>query len=341
VASLNEWGFDGGFARAAEGAPVGRVLAEHKGGYELICEDGERLVQLAGRAKLEARGDDLPAVGDWVALEGEQIVRVLPRRSAFVRRAPGKQVRAQVVAANVDSVFVVAGLDGDFNLRRLERYLVMVYASGAQPVLLLNKADLGTSGAALEEAKRLGSLPIVTLSALKGAGLDALAPWLQVGQTVAVLGSSGLGKSTLINALLGSERQQTQQVGDDSKGRHTTTSRQLLRLPSGALIVDTPGLRELQLWDARDGLALAFPEVTELAARCHFRSCTHTHEPKCAVKAALDDGSLDARRFDSWLTLAQELAHLEAERSPAQRREQKARDREASRTMRQHHRRSR
>ncbi len=338
---LTEWGYDQRFARAAEGAPVGRVLAEHKGGYQLVCEDGERLAQLAGRAKVDVTGEELPAVGDWVALDGEQIVRVLPRRSTFKRRSPGRQVQAQVVAANVDTVFVVAGLDGDFNLRRLERYLVMVYASGAQPVLLLNKADLGTAEEALDDAKRLGELPVVTLSALEGSGLDALSPWLRLGQTVAVLGSSGVGKSTLINALLGSDRQQTQEVREDSRGRHTTTTRQLLKLPSGALIVDTPGLRELQLWNARDGLALAFPEVTRLAQQCHFRGCSHTHEPKCAVKAALEAETLDAERFDSWLTLSAELDHLDSERSPSARRGQKTRDREASRVMRQIHRRKR
>ncbi|MFT3843337.1 MAG: ribosome small subunit-dependent GTPase A [Myxococcaceae bacterium] len=334
---MSDWGWEERFD--AQPNEPARVLAEHRGGFEVVTLTGERLVQLAGRFKNEARADDLPSVGDWVAVDGDQIVRVLPRKSVFMRRAPGKEPKAQVVAANVDTVFVVAGLDGDFNVRRLERYLTMVYASRAKPVLLLNKADVGDVAAARAETKRLGDVPVMVLSALNREGLEALTPWLGNGQTVAVLGSSGVGKSTLINGLLGADRQSTQEVRDDSKGRHTTTSRQLLKLPAGALIVDTPGLRELQLWDATEGLAIAFADVTELAAQCKFQDCTHTHEPKCAVKVALESGALDADRYDSWLTLHEELTHLEAERSPAQRREQKARDRAASRAMRQFHRR--
>jgi ribosome biogenesis GTPase len=271
----------------------------------------------AGRLRHEAAAAaDLPAVGDWVAVApGDPLVvhAVLPRGSTFRRLAPGRETLEQVVAANVDVVFLVAGLDGDFNPRRIERYVAAVWESGAQPVVVLNKADLPDQDAVTErvaevEAVAIG-VPVVALSAREGAGLEALAPHLVPGRTVALVGSSGVGKSTLVNALLGEERQDTGEVrADDSRGRHTTTHRELILLPGDVLLLDTPGMREFARWSDGGDAALgsAFPEIEALAASCRFGDCAHEAEPGCAVQAALAGGTLDAARHASWLKLRRE-----------------------------------
>ena len=314
--NLHDLGWDDGFAGALEpfdNCIPGRVSAQHRGEYEVLTEEGGRRARVAGRLRHEAgSGADLPAVGDWVALSDATIQAVLPRRSAFARKVAWSQTEAQVLAANLDTVFVVSGLDGDVNQRRLERYLALAWESGASPVLVLTKADLCPDlGRVLLEVEQVAiGVPAHAVSNVTGDGIDELEPYLAPARTVALLGSSGVGKSTLANRLLGTEVQATKEIADDGRGRHTTTARQLFRLPGGALLVDTPGLREIQLWEADEGIHDAFADVDELAAGCRFRDCEHTHEPGCAVQAAIDEGRLPRARLQSYRALQRELRHL-------------------------------
>jgi ribosome biogenesis GTPase len=314
--NLQDLGWNDGFAAAFEphdNCIPARVSAQHRGGYDVLTERGELRVRLAGRLRHEAASAaDLPAVGDWVALREEAVHAVLPRRSAFTRKAAWSPTEAQVLAANLDTVFVVSGLDGDFNLRRLERYLTLAWESGATPALVLTKADLceDVGGSLLEAEQVAFGVPAHVVSNVTGEGLDELSPYLAPAKTVALLGSSGVGKSTLANRLLGAELQATKEIAEDGRGRHTTTSRQLLRLPGGALLVDTPGLREIQLWDADEGIEEAFADVDELAAGCRFNDCAHRREPGCAVQAAIDEGRLPRERLQSYRALQRELARL-------------------------------
>jgi ribosome biogenesis GTPase len=314
--NLHDLGWDDGFAAALEpheNCIPARVSAQHRGGYDVLTERGQLRVRLAGRLRHEAAAAaDLPAVGDWVALREGMIYAVLPRLSAFTRKAAWSPTEAQVLAANLDTVFVVSGLDGDFNVRRLERYLTLAWESGATPALVLTKADLceDVGGAMLETEQVAFGVPAHVVSNVTGEGLDELSPYLAPAKTVALLGSSGVGKSTLANRLLGAELQATKAIAEDGRGRHTTTSRQLLRLPGGALLVDTPGLREIQLWDADDGIQEAYADVDELAAGCRFNDCAHRREPGCAVQAAIDEGRLPRERLQSYRALQRELARL-------------------------------
>ncbi len=320
---------------AGQGLVPGRVVAGHRGLLRVRTEEGEALAAVAGSLRHKTRSpEERPAVGDWVALRppepGHRAVvhAVLPRRTAFVRRAAGKRDVAQVLAANVDTVFLVMGLDGDYSPRRIERALVLAWESGAFPVILLNKTDLcddvPTRRAEVETVAP--GVPVLAIAAKPGEGLGALAPWLVPGQTVALLGSSGVGKSTIVNRLLGREKQKTQEVLEaGQRGRHTTTHRELIVLPGGALLLDTPGLREIQLWADEAGLQAAFEDVQELATACRFNDCRHGAEPGCAVRAAVEAAQLDAARLDSFRKLQAELRALEIREDPLKRREERSR----------------
>jgi len=289
---------------------------EHRNSYALRCEDGaEIFATLAGKLRYEAsHRENLPAVGDFVRVRDTVIEEVLPRRTVFLRKAAGDTLEAQVIAANIDTVFVVTGLDGDFNLRRLERYYATARASGANCTILLNKADLCEDlDSRMRQVRAIApGADVVTISALHGDGIEALRPYLIPGETVAFVGSSGAGKSTLINCLMGRSQQATGPVREaDSRGRHTTTHRELLETPTGAFLIDTPGLRQLQPWADEDDVDGAFPEIEELAMRCRFRDCAHAGEEGCAVQAAIDDGSLDFDRFSNYRKMRKEAAYLD------------------------------
>lgn len=348
-ARLARLGWDESFARGFEeqgmrDAVPARVVAEHRDRYVVADEDGDRAAVLAGRLRHHARGrDDLPATGDWVAVDAgadgtAAIHAVLPRRSAFRRKVAGEVTEAQVVAANVDVALVAAAFPGDVNERRIERYLALAWESGAVPVVVLTKADLAED---VDAAVRAVSIiapgaDVVAVSAVSGAGVDTLARWLRPGRTAVLLGSSGAGKSTLANRLLDADALRTGAVRDDGKGRHTTTHRQLVRLANGALLIDTPGMRELQLWTADGGMETAFADVEALAARCRFRDCAHRAEPGCAVRAAAESGVLDGARLESWHRLRRELAWLEVRQDEAAASAERARAKTIERAYRTH-----
>ncbi len=305
---------------AAAGFEPARVVAEDRGSYIVQTAGGERRASVTGRYRFDA-GDDpaaYPAVGDWVAVEaredGASVHAVLPRRTSVLRHAPGVRSVAQVVAANVDVVFVVASLNQDLNLRRLERYLALAWESGAEPVVILSKADLGEdleSTMAHVESIAVG-VTIMVVSAIDGRGIDELRGHIRPGATVAFVGSSGVGKSTLVNTIAGDEVAAVREIrADDARGRHTTSRRQLHLMPEGGLVLDTPGMRELGLWDADAGLERSFADIDALAATCRFSDCGHAGEPGCAVAAAIVDGDLDASRFEGWKKLEREARHLE------------------------------
>jgi ribosome biogenesis GTPase len=334
---------------ASRGLALGRIVAGHRPRlFRVATAEGERTGEVAGRVRHDASGpQDMPAIGDWVALRpreggGTVIQAVLPRRTAFVRRAAGERSLPQVLAANVDTVFLVMGLDADFNPRRLERALVLAWESGAAPVVVLNKADLTPEAEArrAEIARTAPGVPVLVIAAKHGQGLDALAPWLVAGRTVALLGSSGVGKSTIVNRLLGREKQKTQEVREsDRRGRHTTSHRELVPLPGGALLVDTPGLREIQLWSEGSGLEAAFDDLHAIAGGCRFSDCGHRNEPGCAVRAAVAEGRLDPARLESFLKLQAELRALETREDPLKRREERSRWKAIHKSLRRDHKR--
>ncbi|GAK61125.1 putative ribosome biogenesis GTPase RsgA 2 [Candidatus Vecturithrix granuli] len=313
---------------SAAGFMPARICSEHKQQYQVYTESGEYPAEVSGKMLYLADSrSDFPAVGDWVAVNSPEngglaiIHAILPRKSCFSRKmASGRDRRSggrpeeQVLAANVDTVFLVSGLDREFNLRRIERYLTLVYNSGATPVIVLNKADVCDDWEyCVAEVKAIAfDAPIHPISAKTQNGLDALRNYLQPGKTAALLGSSGVGKSTIMNALLGYERQRVQVVSAQvGKGQHTTTERELIPVPTGGLLIDTPGMRELQLWSSEENLKGSFEDIETLAVRCRFADCQHESEPGCAVRAAVETGELDASRLQSYRKLTQEVAYLE------------------------------
>lgn len=309
-------------AVAQMGETPARVSLEHNHVFRVLSPDGETLAELAGKIRHEAASrSEMPAVGDWVAMrpataEGArpQIRAILPRRSVFSRKSAGDETKQQVVACNIDTVFLVSGLDQDFNARRIERYLVMSRQSGAQPVVVLNKADLPVNIARIiKEIDAVApNVPVHAVRA-KGANADvsALRAYLSVGKTVALLGSSGVGKSTIINALAGKDLLKTAAVREsDGRGRHTSVHRHLLVLDDGGIVIDTPGMREMQLWEADTAVDEVFPEIEAHAADCRFRDCRHDTEPGCSVKAGVEAGTIDADRYESFLKLQRERTAL-------------------------------
>ncbi|MCB2230409.1 ribosome small subunit-dependent GTPase A [bacterium] len=314
-----------------------RVARQDKHRYLLLTTEGELAGQTTGRMRHESEiEEDLPVVGDWVVIEprrSEQaatILSILPRRSSFRRSVITTRkgrARPQVLASNIDTAFLVSGLDGNFNPRRIERFVLLAYESGAVPVIVLNKCDLCDdidTAIAEIEAVAIG-VDIHAVSAAEGDGIENLRPYCATGQTVAFLGSSGVGKSTLINALLGEDRLKTTEVRlVDSKGRHTTTAREMIVMPDGGILIDTPGMRGLLVWSDGSGLEPTFGEIEALAVQCKFSDCQHETEPGCAVRAALKSGELDEKRFENWRKLQKEIRYLERRQNVSAALEEKA-----------------
>ncbi|MBB3108400.1 ribosome biogenesis GTPase [Paenibacillus phyllosphaerae] len=308
----------------------GRVTAQYSHQYRVVTAFGDRSAEVSGRYQFQAATPgDYPAVGDWVAVkpidsEARAIIHaLLPRRSAMIRKAAGPALHEQVIGANIDTLLIVCALNDDFNIRKIERYLIAAWESGAQPVVLLTKADLCEEVAlrvAAVEAAAPG-VAVHAVSALQGNGMDSLAAYVTPGATIAVTGSSGVGKSTLLNNLAGDDLQRVQGIReDDARGRHTTTHRELFALPGGGIMMDTPGMRELGLWEAADGLHEAFSDIETLAAQCRFRDCKHESEAGCAVLAAIEAGELEGKRLGSYHKTSRELArHARKEQSASQR----------------------
>lgn len=307
-------------AQAKSGHRPGRVVFEDNLGFRVQTESGELFATLSGRLRHEAAArEDLPAVGDWVTLkisEAEKravIQTVLPRRSRFARKVAGARTEQQIVGANIDIVFLVTSLNQDFNLRRIERYLTLAWESGAQPVVVLSKADVceNIEGMVAEVRGIAREVPIHVVSVVSEEGLDSLAAYLRYGQTIALLGSSGVGKSTLINFFVGFQRQRVKKVREqDDRGQHATRHRELILLPQGGLLLDTPGMRELQLWEGGEGVQATFADIEELARHCFFGDCQHESEPRCAVRTEQTEGRLDSERLASYLKLQSELKHF-------------------------------
>lgn len=348
---LSDWGWNEFFGNhfgpyRADGLEPARIIREDRSRYLARTEAGEITCTLSGKLRHETgERADWPAVGDWTAArpapDGRSgvIHAVLPRKSAFSRKTAGRKTGEQVVAANADTVFITAGLDENYNLRRLERTLTLAWNSGARPVILLNKSDLCADAEArkLETEAACPGADVLVVSAAGKTGLRQLDPYLIPGQTVVFLGSSGAGKSTLINALYGSEILKTNSVSSlGSRGRHTTTARSLFRLPGGALVMDTPGMRELQVWGDDAGMETSFTDIERLADGCRFRDCRHENEPGCAVRAAVENGQLDAGRLESYHKLLKEFDYLEKRRADRPDLTGKARWKSISRILKQY-----
>jgi ribosome biogenesis GTPase / thiamine phosphate phosphatase len=315
-----------------------RVVAEHRGGYYVRSELGDRLAQARGRLRDDELWGGMPAVGDWVVVcdaPGERfaIEALLPRRTKVSRKTPWLKAEEHILVANVDTVLLVTGLDQDFNPRRLERYLTAAWDSGADPVIVLTKLDVCDDPEKVDEAESVAvGVPVHPVSNVTGEGIDAVRQLLEPAKTFVLLGSSGTGKSTLANRLAGRTVMETGGLRNDGRGRHTTRHRQLLVMPDGAILIDTPGLRELQIWEG--DIDSAFADIAELAAQCRFNDCAHSTEPECAVREALETGELDEGRWTNYVKLQRELRSIEARSSHRLQRELKSRWRARARETR-------
>lgn len=329
---------------SANGWQPARVVVHNRLGYVIVAEAGELTAVVSGKFRHQAHSPaDYPVVGDWVAveiIESEEkalIHAVLPRRTKFSRTMAGGTTDEHILSANVDDVFIVAALAGELNLRRIERYLALAHDSGAAPTIVLTKLDLCDDAAAVKSSVQelAGSVPVLALSNISGKGVKALRRAIRPGHTAVLLGPSGVGKSTLVNHLCGEELLAVQPVReDDQKGRHTTTRRELLLLRGGGLIIDTPGMRELQLWEGDAGITDAFEDIATIAAGCRFADCTHGEEPGCAVHAALTAGSLTNGRVESYRKLRSEAASFQGRSAARVREEKRRRIKAATRSLR-------
>lgn len=300
-----------------------RISQEHRNIYRIICNEGELSAEVSGKYRYQtSEKTNFPSVGDWVAVEliGDNkatIHNLLPRKNKFSRKVPGTNTIEQVLVANIDKLFIICGLDGDFKPRRIERYLTIAWDNEMTPIVVLNKTDIceDIDSIIVETETVAFGVPVIPVSAIIGDGIDLLKKNIKKTETVTLLGSSGVGKSSIINALLGEEQLKTGDVRKfDKKGKHTTTHREMILLAEGGIIIDTPGMRELQLWGDEDGLEQTFEDIEELASCCRFRDCGHNGEPGCAIANAIDEGTLDPKRFTSYLKLQKELRHLERRR---------------------------
>lgn len=318
---IEQYGWNSNWEEKMTGSGIaGRVLLEHKNLYRVMTNEGELLTSLSGKFKFEHNREAFPAVGDWVVLDqmpGEEkgiIQKVLPRSSQFSRKMAGLTTEIQLIAVNVDFVFLVMSLNHDFNVRRLERYLLAAWDSGATPVVVLTKKDTCEDlEYYIKEVEAIAfGVDIFAVSSVTGEGIDLLGNLLAAHKTGALLGSSGVGKSSLINALSGVEVMAVNDIRTvDSKGRHTTTHRELTLLPEGGLLIDTPGMREFQLWDTSEGVSASFQDIEDLALACRFRDCQHVKEPGCAIQEAIYNGTLKRERYKSYVKLMRELAHID------------------------------